>query len=167
MAKMTSTALQDQLARQVSREQSTANFYEAAALQASMLALPGCEKWFRAAADEERVHSRKISFYLAELFGIVAPVGLDPMGASTLAGKSLYDIFVAADAKEREFLQIFSDISMDAIESREAGIHQFVQWFVEEQQNAVRSLKTIIDMTRNCSDVADFLLVDQYVGGLV
>ena len=137
--------IEDICNRQVEREAYSSNLYLAMASWAETSGFSGIAEWLYSQADEERVHMLKFFKYINERGGkAIMPALKKP--ASEF--KSVEEIFNAVLKHEEFITASINEIVALTLDEKDYNTHNFLQWFVMEQDEEEASVKTIIDKVR-------------------
>lgn len=127
---MTNTQIQSKLNSQLTKEIFSAYLYLAIANYYSEQGLDGFTNWFEVQAKEELDHALLIRKYLLNQGAVVT---LEKITAPDVNYTKLDQALCAALAHERMITASIGDIYTAALDSRDYGATQFLDWFVKEQ----------------------------------
>jgi ferritin len=131
--------------RQVEREAFSSNLYLAMASWAETNGLAGVAEWLYNQSDEERLHMMKFIKYINERGGqAVIPAMKKPV----LNFKSVEEMFMEVLKHEEFITSSINEIVALTLEEKDFNTHNFLQWFVTEQDEEEASVKTVLDKVR-------------------
>jgi len=137
--------IEDICNRQVEREAFSSNLYLAMASWAETNGYSGVAAWLYTQADEERIHMLKFFKYINERGGKAKVPALKKPEADF---KSVEEVFNAVLKHEEFVTASINEIVALTLEEKDYNTHNFLQWFVMEQDEEEASVKTIIDKVR-------------------
>ncbi len=130
------------LNEQVKKEAYASHLYLAMASWAENQGLEGISNWFYAQSEEEREHMMKFIRFINERGGhAIVPLVEEP--PKEFPG--IREAFVASLEHEQMVTGAINDIVTLALEEKDYGTHNWLQWFVEEQMEEEDSVQGIID----------------------
>lgn len=121
-------------------------------------AFKGFAKRMKKQALEEHAHAMKFYDYLIDRGNEVTMKGVD---APKTSWKSPADVFKAALAQEKQVTQSINHIYDQALQAKDFGTVEMLNWFVKEQVEEEDSAGEILDRVEICgSDMPGLLLLD-------
>jgi len=137
--------IEDICNRQVEREAYSSNLYLAMASWADINGFSGVAEWFYSQADEERVHMLKFFKYINERGGKAIMPALKKPEPEFKGVAEVFDEVL----KHEEFITAsINEIVALTLDEKDYNTHNFLQWFVMEQDEEEASVKVIIDKVR-------------------
>lgn len=128
--------------RQVEREGYSSNLYLAMASWAETNGLAGVAQWLYAQAEEEKMHMLKFIKYINERGGkALIPSYKKPPEAF----KNVDEMFKEVLKHEQFVTASINEIVELALAEKDYNTHNFLQWFVTEQDEEEASVQAIID----------------------
>lgn len=121
--------------------------------------MPGAAHWFRMQAEEERSHAMKFFDHIVDRGGRVT---LGTIEAPPTEFRSLLDAFEQALEAERNVSAAIDRLTTTAIEKGDHAAQAFLQWFVTEQVEEVKTMSELLQVVRRAGDT-NLLLVEEYV----
>lgn len=115
--------------------------------------------FFRAQADEERMHALKFIDYLIEAGGHVAIPALPAPRSSFESAEEAVQLSLDWEESVTSFINELMDL---AIEKNDHAAQQMLQWFVAEQVEEVSTMSELLSVVRRAG-VQNLLLVEDYV----
>ena len=130
------------LVAQIEKEAYSSNLYLAMASWAEVNGFEGTAQWFYAQAEEEHQHMLKFLGYINERGGkaIVPSIKQPPA-----IYKDIRDIFEQVFEHERFISKSINDIVSVCIEEKDFSTNNWIQWFVNEQIEEEKSVRSILD----------------------
>lgn len=128
--------------RQVEREGYSSNLYLAMASWAETKGLAGVAQWLYTQAEEEKMHMLKFIKYINERGG-KAEIPSFKKPPETF--KSVEDLFREVLKHEQFVTSSINEIVALALTEKDFNTHNFLQWFVTEQDEEEASAQAIID----------------------
>lgn len=159
------STITDMLQEQMAREARASWVYRSLAEWASAESYDGTEKWLRHSADEELEHMHKIGSFL-NCFCDITP-SLPAVAAQAIDVVSLPDCFDRVLALELEVTNYINELAQAACSAGDMIVHNFLQWFLDEQIASVSAVRDIVRLVEKCNDQAAYLLADEKIGELV
>ncbi|RME28861.1 MAG: ferritin [Candidatus Zixiibacteriota bacterium] len=154
---MISQAMSDRLNEQVKNEFYSFYLYLAMAYAFEKMNLPIFAKWFFLQADEEREHAMKMAQYILDQGGEVKLAGLpDPKTDYKSAQE------IVSDALEHEQLvtRQVGEIADLAIKENDHATRQFIDWFVAEQVEEVKSASELLELVKMADTPGRLLMLE-------
>ncbi len=124
-----------------------ANYYEA-------LGLDGFAKWYEVQFEEEQEHAFKIYHYLHDC-GM--PVTLEAIGKPDKTFTDLMGPLAAALAHEQYVTSLICAIYDAAGEAGDDQTQQFLQWFIDEQEEEEENATDLVNRMEKVGDDKDAL----------
>ncbi len=139
---MLSKKLEQVLNSQVEKEIYSSNFYLAIASWAETQGFEGTSKWFYAQAEEEHMHMLKFINYINERSGkAIVPAVVQP----PLEYTDIREVFKMVLKHEEYISKAINDIVGVCIDEKDYSTQNWIQWFVNEQLEEEKSVRSIID----------------------
>jgi ferritin len=139
---MLSKKLEQVLNSQVEKEVYSSNFYLAIASWAETQGFEGTSKWFYAQAEEEHMHMLKFINYINERGGkAIVPAVVQP----PLEYTDIREVFKMVLKHEEYISKAINDIVGVCIDEKDYSTQNWIQWFVNEQLEEEKSVRSIID----------------------
>ncbi|MCU0362379.1 MAG: ferritin [Bacteroidales bacterium] len=142
---MLNKKIEDICNRQIEREGYSSNLYLAMASWAETSGYGGIAGWLYAQAEEERVHMLKFFRYLNERGGKAIMPALKKPASDY---KSVEQVFEEVLKHEQFITGSINEIVALALQEKDYNTHNFLQWFVTEQDEEEASVRNIIDKLR-------------------
>ncbi|MCU0408799.1 MAG: ferritin [Bacteroidales bacterium] len=139
---MLNKKIEDICNRQIEREGYSSNLYLAMASWAETSGYGGIAGWLYAQAEEERVHMLKFFRYLNERGGKAIMPALKKPASDY---KSVEQVFEEVLKHEQFITGSINEIVALALQEKDYNTHNFLQWFVTEQDEEEASVRNIID----------------------
>jgi ferritin len=153
------------LNEQIFHEEYSSCLYLAMATWCDFSKLNGIAGFLYHHAEEERSHMLKFVHYLSQegSHAIVPAIKQPP---STF--KSVADIFDAALTHEKQVTKRIHRIAEEALEMKDFGTFQFLQWFVSEQQEEEQLFQSIVDKIEmiGAKDKRGLYFLDKHIAKL-
>ncbi|WP_311478015.1 ferritin [uncultured Gulosibacter sp.] len=147
---------------QVTLEQHSALAYDQLAYDMEALDLPGIASWFRAQADEERVHAAKFAQHLLDRGGRPQ---LEQIDAMTEHAETVLEAFEASLAQEKRVSDAIRNLYRIATAEGDIDSLPLLHWFIDEQLEEEASVSEIIGRVKLIGDDgAGLLKLDQELG---
>lgn len=134
---------------QINLEFSSAYLYHAIEMKFSQVGLEGYAKWYKAQADEEAGHARRIEYFLLDCD---EEITLSPISNPETLPDDPKDLLKLALMHERKVTSCVHTICIEAIRQKNLPVMQFMDWFVKEQVEEEKNAKN------------NMMLYDNYVG---
>lgn len=121
--------------------------------------LPGFANWMRVQAQEELTHAMKFYDYITKTGGKVM---LETINKPPLEWGSVIEVFEATLEHEKKVSSHIHQLVDLAIQERDHGTNNFLQWFVSEQLEEEENARNILERLRYAGEDKGFLfLLDQ------
>jgi len=140
-----SPAMNTKLNEQIGNEFGASQAYLAMACQFDNLGLKRLAKRFRKQCDEERRHALKIVDYILDVGGKVTLPPLPPPQAEFV---SVLAAIEAAVGHEKRVTQQIHDLVNLAESQKDHATRSFLQWFVDEQVEEVKTMELLAQVAR-------------------
>jgi ferritin len=121
--------------------------------------LPGFANWMRVQAQEEVSHGMKFYSYVNEQGGRVV---LGPIEGPATAWDSPVAAFEHVLAHEQKVTALINELVKLAAEEKDRATADFLQWFVEEQEEEEESAQGVLDKVKGAG--AEPAAVDAELG---
>ena len=154
---MISETMAARLNQQVNFEFYSWYLYLAMAYAFEDMNLPIFAKWFHLQADEEREHAMKIAQYLLDQG---AKVTLTAIAEPKRDYQSAQEIVEAALEHEKTVTAQVNEIVDLAIKENDHATRQFIDWFVEEQVEEVKSATELVTLVRMAQTPGQLLMLE-------
>ncbi len=156
---MLSEAMQTAMNDQINREYFSSYLYSAMANWFESGNLPGCAKWMRMQADEERGHAEKFVQFLHDKG---ARVQLQAIDAPQNEWATPLAAFEEAYKHEQHISAEINKLSSLAIDEQDHASRVFLEWFVTEQVEEEASVDAVVQRVRLVQDApGGMFLIDQ------
>jgi bacterioferritin B len=153
------TAVADALNAQMGRELEAHLQYLAVASWFDAEGLPELTRFFADQAAEEHQHAMKFLAFIQDVGGAVA---IPSLNAPKAGFESAEDAVVLSLEWENS-VTAHIDAAMDlAVEKNDHATQVFLQWFVTEQVEEVKTMSELLQVVRRAGD-RNLLLVEDYV----
>lgn len=120
---------------------------------------PGAAYWFHQQFREEHEHGIRVFEYIVEKHGKAIVESLDK---PQIQVASLLECFQVAFDNEQKITQRINSIVGQALEEKDFGTFEFMQWFLAEQRREESSVDEVVDRLEMAGDnVAALLSIDQ------
>jgi ferritin len=137
--------VEDLCNRQVEREGYSSNLYLAMASWAEINGLAGVAAWLYVQSDEERLHMLKFIKYINERGGTaVMPAFKKP----PVDYNNIEELFKDVLKHEQFVTASINEIVALTLQEKDFNTHNFLLWFVMEQDQEESSAKAILDKLR-------------------
>lgn len=147
---------------QVTLEHHSALAYEQLAYDMEAIDLPGIAGWFRAQAEEERVHAAKFAQHMLDRD---ARPQLEQIDAMTETANDVLSAFEASLAQEERVSDAIRNLYRIANEQGDVDSLPLLHWFINEQLEEESSVAEIIGRVKLIGDDGSGLLkLDQELG---
>lgn len=154
--------MHEKLNEQIQEEMFSAYLYLAMSAWAEDNNYTGAAAWFSSQAQEEMVHAMKFYNYIIERG---EPVELLELKKPQKEWKSLLQAYEDALAHEKHITGKIHDLVNLAIELKDHGTNQMLQWFVEEQIEEEASADEVIQKLKMVKDAPGGLyMIDKELG---
>lgn len=144
---------------QIGRELGASNQYAVLAAYFDVEALPELAAFFYRQSDDERLHAMKFVHYVADAGGTVdipaVPAPQSTIDSAEAAAKLSLDW-------EMEVTRQINGLMDIAIQEKDHIAHAFLEWFVNEQLEEVKTMDELLSMIRRAGQDG-LLLVEQYL----
>ncbi len=130
------------LNRQVEREMFSSNLYLSMASWSEQNGFDGISKWLYAQADEERLHLLKIVGYINERGGKAI---IPAVEAPAVEFENPKMMFAKVLTHEEFISNSINEIVAVCFVEKDFTTYQWIQWFVSEQIQEEKSVRTILD----------------------
>jgi bacterioferritin B len=121
--------------------------------------LPELTKFFRGQASEEHGHAMKFLAFIQDIGGAVAIPSLNAPKATFESAEEA----VALSLDWERSVTAHIDAAMDlAVEKNDHATQVFLQWFVTEQVEEVKTISELLQIVRRAGEL-NLLLVEDYV----
>ncbi len=127
---MLSTEMESALNEQINAEDYSSYLYESMGNYFEHIGFRGFANWFRAQAEEEHAHARKIVDFVNARG---ARVLLKAIKAPKTDWKDPVEVFEDVVAHEEKVTRLINDLSSKAAEENDHATHTFLEWFITEQ----------------------------------
>ena len=159
---MLSQKMQKALNGQVSAEMYSAYLYLSMSAYCASQKLPGFASWMRVQAQEEMVHAMKLYDFVIERDGRAV---LTAIGAPPTEWDSPLAVFENVYAHEQKVTGLINDLVGVAVSEKDDAAKEFLQWFVDEQEEEEESADSVRRKVAGAGDARDGLLaVDRELG---
>lgn len=127
---------------QIDKEAYSSHLYLAMASWAENAGFEGVSQWLYAQAEEERMHMLKFIKYINERGGVakIPAIKLPPAKY-----KNITEVFGAVQKHEEFITASVNEIVALCIKEKDYTTQNFVQWFVNEQIEEERNVRSIMD----------------------
>lgn len=156
-----SDAMAAALSTQVGREYYASIQYDMIAAYFERNALPELTALFRAQADEERMHARKLIDYVTEAGGVVEIPEIEKAQADFT---SVEEAVQAAHDSESAVTVAINALMDQAIAENDHLARGMLQWFVDEQLEEMSLQGDLLTVVKRAGE--DLNYVEQYVSKL-
>jgi ferritin len=156
---MLSDNMQKALNGQLVAELYSAYLYLSMAAYFNAQELPGFANWMRVQAQEEVSHGMKFYHYVNEQGGRVV---LGPIEGPATAWDSPVAAFEHVLAHEQKVTGLINDLVKLAAKEKDQATADFLQWFVEEQEEEEESAQAVLDKVKGAG--AELSAVDAELG---
>ncbi|MBU1024259.1 ferritin [bacterium] len=154
--------IQEALNNQINYELFSAYLYLSMSAYFENGGLSGCASWMNSQAQEEMVHALKMYNYIVECGGRVK---LAAIGEPRFEWDSPVDVLKETLEHERGVTRRIYKIVDLAIELKDHGTNQFLQWFVGEQVEEEATAEDILKKMELMKDApGGMYLLDQEMG---
>jgi len=139
---MLSKKVESVLVDQIEKEAYSSNLYLAMASWSENSGFEGTAQWLYTQAEEEHLHMLKFIAYINERGGkaIVPAIKQPPVEYVDIR-----DLFEQVYGHEKYISQSINEIVGICMEEHDYSTNNWIQWFVNEQIEEERSVKTIMD----------------------
>jgi bacterioferritin B len=144
---------------QIGRELGASNQYAVLAAYFDGEGLPELAGFFYRQSDEERAHALKFVHYVADAGGTVAIPGVPAPQSTIDSAESAAKLSLDWEMEVTRQINGLMDI---AIQERDHIAHAFLEWFVHEQLEEVKTMDELVSMIRRAGKDG-LLLVEQYL----
>ncbi len=134
---------------QINLEFFSAYLYHAMEMKFTQFGLEGYAKWYKAQAEEEFSHGRRIENFLLDSD---EEITLSPISGPENLPDDPKDILKLALMHERKVTDCIHTICIEAARQRNLPVMEFMNWFVKEQVEEEKNAKN------------NMMLYDNYVG---
>lgn len=127
---------------QIDKESYSSHLYLAMASWAETEGFEGVSQWLYTQAEEERIHMLKFIHYVNERGGVakIPAIKLPPAKF-----KNVTEVFAAVLKHERFITDSINEIVALCIKEKDYTTQNFMQWFVTEQIEEERNVRSLID----------------------
>ncbi len=123
--------------------------------------LTGCQEFFLNHADEELVHMRKLLDYMID---IDCPIRFSGLPTPEVPTGSIKDLLSFALQHEKDVTDTITAVVAECQQTHEHGTFQFLQWFIMEQREELKTFRDLVDRTALIGDGPQALyFIDQEV----
>ena len=120
---------------------------------------PGAAYWFHQQFREEHEHGIRVFEYIVEKHGKAIVESLEK---PKIEVESLLECFQVAFDNEQKITRRINNIVAQALEEKDFGTFEFMQWFLAEQRREESSVDEVVDRLERAGDnVAALLSIDQ------
>ncbi|NND51730.1 MAG: ferritin [Flavobacteriaceae bacterium] len=127
---------------QIQYEASASMQYLAMASWADQKGFNGIASFFYSQSEEERVHMTKLVKFVNERGGNVSIPSLDKPKGSFNSLNELFETFLES---EIFVTQKINEIIFECLERKDYNVHNFMQWYVNEQLEEEALARTLLD----------------------
>lgn len=142
---------------QVTMEVAAALVYEQLAIDMEVIDLPGVASWFRAQADEERVHAGKFIAHMVDREAHPKYEAID-VAAEGSTTSTMLEAFKAALAHEQKVSESIRNLYRIAQEQGDIDSLPLLHWFISEQLEEEATVSEIIGRIELIGDDGSGLL---------
>jgi ferritin len=137
--------IEDICNRQIEREGYSSNLYLSMASWAEANGFNGVASWLYLQSDEERLHFLKFIKYVNERGGraMIPDLKKPPVDFT-----GVEDLFKEVLKHEEFITESINEIVALTLEEKDFATHNFLQWFVFEQEEEEASVKRVLDKIR-------------------
>ena len=161
---MLSKKMQTALNTQIAEEAYASHYYLAMASWCDQTGLPGSAKFLYAHSEQEEKHMMKLFHYVNDAGGyaVVPAVKAPPQEF-----KSIANIFELIFKHEKHVTQCINTLVSVCLEGKDYSTFNFLQWYVAEQHEDERLLKSLLDMIKIAGvEGRGLFLIDHEIGKL-
>lgn len=130
------------LVQQIGKEIYSSNLYLSMASWADRSGLEGTANWLYAQAEEEKIHMLKFVKYINDRGGRAI---IGSVEAPESEFKNIHELFKKVLEHEEMITDSINEIVGTTISEKDFTTHQWIQWFVTEQIEEEKSVRSIID----------------------
>ncbi len=159
---MLSDRMQSAINAQINAEVYSEYLYYSMSAYFDSAGLPGMAKWMDCQAQEEHFHAMKLFDYVNERGGRVTLTTIE--GPETEWDSPLA-VFEGAYAHEQKVTGLINGLMDIALEEKDHGTAQMLQWFVEEQVEEEASATGVVQQLKWIGDSGQgILMLDKELG---
>ena len=159
---MLSEKMQKALNGQVNAEMYSAYLYLSMSAYCAAQKLPGFASWMRVQTQEEMVHALKLYDFIIERNGRAVLAAIE---APPTEWDSPLAVFEHVYAHEQKVTGLINDLVGLAVSEKDGATKEFLQWFVDEQEEEEESADGVRRKVAGAGDGRDKLLaVDRELG---
>jgi len=114
--------------------------------------LPGCTYWMKVQALEELYHAMKINSYIQQRGGRAVAAAID---APPDKWDSPVAVFENVLDHEKKVTGLIAGLVVTAEEEKDTVTKEFLQWFVDEQEEEEESAEEVLDLAKKDIKEAD------------
>jgi ferritin len=159
---MISQKMTDTINRQINNEIYSAYLYMSMSAHSSHIGLNGFASWFMVQYHEEMFHAMKFYNYMLDQGSQVHLQALkEPLKTFT----SATDMFEKTLEHEKFITKSINEIADLALQEKDHGTYQFIQWYVNEQIEEEKNDNEILQKLTLAGDSgAGLFMIDQQLG---
>lgn len=159
---MLSKVMIDKLNAQINSEYYSSNLYLQMSAWCEEKGYEGCAAFFKKHAEEEMAHMHRLFNYVNET-GAMAIVG--QIKAPPAQFKSLEAVFQHTYAHEKAVTKRINELANTAFAEKDFSTFNFLQWYVAEQHEEEKLIKSILDKIKIIGvDGRGLFFIDQEIG---